>query len=180
MKVACRKLRGVKKRGDEEGVLKLRQLQRVRTGGGGVRGRSRKEKKEMRKRTVRKIREQGGKSSQLFRTDLRGKWKERRLNRIKDKVRRILEGEDAMLEMLARHWEELGMGSKDCSEDDVVPDTEMGDVGGCELRMSKEANWEEVVEVLKCLRIGKALGPDGILNGCGRLVEVMPQVMNLV
>ena len=50
------------------------------------------------------------------------------------------------------------------SEDDVPPDTEMGDPGGCELGMCKEVSWEEVVEVLKCLRRGKAPGPDGILN----------------
>ena len=89
-----------------------------------------------------------------------------------------------MLEVLARHWEELGR-SKACSEDDVVPDTATGDVGGCELGMCKEVSWEEVVEVLKCLRRGKPPGPDGILNekvtyGGGRLVAVMLQVMNLV
>ena len=42
-----------------------------------------------------------------------------------------------------------------------------------------------MVEVLKCLRRGKAPGPDRILNemvtcGDGRLVEVMLQLMNLV
>ena len=41
----------------------------------------------------------------------------------------------------------------------------------------------EVVEVLKCLRRGKAPGPHRILNGMmmyggGRLVEVMLQVTN--
>ena len=30
--------------------------------------------------------------------------------------------------------------------------------------MYKEVSWEEVVEVLKCLRRGKDPGPDGILN----------------
>ena len=39
------------------------------------------------------------------------------------------------------------------------------------------------MDVLKCMRRGKAPGPDGILNemvmyGGGRLVEVMLQVMN--
>ena len=38
----------------------------------------------------------------------------------------------------------------------------MGDVGGCELGMCEEVSWEEVVEVMKCLRRGKAPGPDGI------------------
>ena len=46
-----------------------------------------------------------------------------------------MEGGDEALELLARHWEELGQSSKDCSEDDIVPDTEMGDEGGCELGM---------------------------------------------
>ena len=58
-------------------------------------------------------------------------------------------------------------------------------MGGCELGMCKEVSWEEVVEVLKCLKRGKAPSLDGILNemviyGGGKLVEVMLQVMNLV
>ena len=57
-----------------------------------------------------------------------------------------MEGEDEGLTVLARCWEELGRRSKDDSEDDVVPDTEMGDVGGCELGMCKEVSWKEVVE----------------------------------
>ena len=57
----------------------------------------------------RKIREQGGTSCTLFRTDLRAKRKKRRLNRMKDEKGRIVEGEDEVLEVLARHWEELGM-----------------------------------------------------------------------
>ena len=41
--------------------------------------------------------------------------------------------------------------------------------------MCKEVNWEEVMEVLKCLRREKAPDPDGILNemvmyGGGRAV----------
>ena len=38
----------------------------------------RKVKKELRKGTVRKIKEQGGMSCELFWTDLSGKWKEPR------------------------------------------------------------------------------------------------------
>ena len=67
---------------------------------------------------------------------------------------RIMEGENEVLGVLARHWEELVRSS----EDDVVPDTAMGDVGGCELGMCKEVRCEEVVEVLKCLRRGKVPG----------------------
>ena len=69
-----------------------------------------------------------------------------------------MEGEVAVLKVLARYWEELGRSSKDCSEDDIVPDTVMGDVGGCELSMCKEVSWEEMVQVLKCLWRGKAPG----------------------
>ena len=65
-----------------------------------------KERKEMRKRTVREI-----KSYKLFWTDLRGKMKERRLNRIKDEEGRIVEGEDEVSEVLARHWDKLGWSS---------------------------------------------------------------------
>ena len=44
--------------------------------------------------------------------------------------------------------------------------------------MCEEVSWEEVVEVLNCLRRGKAPGPDGILNemvmyGGGRLNLVL-------
>ena len=67
---------------------------------------------------------------------------------MKVEERRIVEGEDEVLKVLARCWEELGRRSTDGSEDDVVPDTEMGDVGGYELDMCKEVSWKEVVEVL--------------------------------
>ena len=40
----------------------------------------------------------------------------------------MVEGEDEVLEVIARHWEEHGRSN----EDDLVPDIEMGDVGGCE------------------------------------------------
>ena len=81
-----------------------------------------------------------------------------------DEEGRIVEGEGEMLEVVARHWEEFWRSSEDCSEDDVIPDTEMGDVGGREFGMCNEVNWEEVVEVMKCLRRGKAPDLDGILN----------------
>ena len=45
-----------------------------------------------------------------------------------------MEEDDEVLEVLARHWEELGRSS----EDDVVPFTVMGDVGGCELGCVKK------------------------------------------
>ena len=83
--------------------------------------------------------------------------------------------------MMERHWEEHGRSS----EDNVVSDTVMEDVGGCELGMCGEVSWEQVVDVLKHLKRGKAPGSGGILNemviyGGEWLVEVMQQVMNLV
>ena len=60
-----------------------------------------------------KIREQSDMSCKLFCTDLRGKRKVRRLNRMTDEEGRIMEGEDKVLEVLARYWKELGRSSKD-------------------------------------------------------------------
>ena len=74
----------------------------------GVKRKIRKEKKELRKRTMGKIREQGGTSYKLFWTSLRGKRRQRRLNRMKDEEGRIVEGEDEVLEVMARHWRNLG------------------------------------------------------------------------
>ena len=120
-------------------------------------GAKRKIRKELNKRTVRKIREQGGMSCKLFWSDLRGKRKERRLNRLKDEEGRVVEGEDEVVEVLARHWEELGWSNKNCIDDDIVPDRAMGDMGGCETP-----------------------GPDGSYVWWWKVVEVMLQVMNLV
>ena len=50
----------------------------------------RREKKESRKRTSRKTREQGGTHCKLFWTNLRRKMKEQRLNRMKDEEGRIV------------------------------------------------------------------------------------------
>ena len=61
----------------------------------------------------------------------------------------------------------------------------MGDVGGHELVMCEEVNWEEMVEVINCLKRGKAADPDGIMNemlmyGGGRFAEVMLLMVNAV
>ena len=40
----------------------------------------------------------------------------------------------------------------------------MGDVGRHELVMCEEVSWGKVVAVMKCLKKGKAEGPDGIMN----------------
>ena len=69
-------------------------------------------------------------------------------------MERIVESEDVVLKVIAGR----------SSEDDDVLDTQMGDVGGCELGMCDKVSWEEVVEVLSCLKREKAPGPNGILN----------------
>ena len=61
----------------------------------------------------------------------------------------------------------------------------MCEVGGHELIMCEEVSWEEVVEVMKCLKRGKAASPDGsmhemLMYGDGRLVEVILVMMNVV
>ena len=38
---------------------------------------------------------------------VRGKRKQQRLNRMKDEEGKIVDGEDKVLEVMARHWEEL-------------------------------------------------------------------------
>ena len=88
-----------------------------------------------------------------------------------------MEEEDEVLEVMARHWEEPGRSSLD----DVVPDTEMEDMGGCELGMCKEISRKEMFEVRRV----KAPDPDGalikmVMYGGGRLMKMMLQVMNLV
>ena len=80
---------------------------------------------------MRKIREQGGTSCKLFWTDLRGKRKKRRMSRMKDDERRMVEGKDEVLEVMAKHWEELGRKREDT-------EAEMEDVGGHELFMCEE------------------------------------------
>ena len=62
-------------------------------------------------------------------------------------------GEDEVLVFMAKHWEELGWSS----EDHVVPYTEIGDVGECELGICDDVSWEEVVEVLSACSEGRLL-----------------------
>ena len=59
-----------------------------------------------------------------------------------------MEGEDKVLEVLAE-WEELGRKTDNT-------EVEMGDVGRHELVKCKEVSLEEVVEVMKWLKRGKA------------------------
>ena len=176
-KMACRKLREARKR--RVGVFALSQLrENYRRARKEVKKANMKDKKELRKRTVRKIREQGSTSCNLFWTDLRGKRKDRRERRMKDDEGRMKMGEDEVLEVMAKHWEEPGREREDT-------EAEMRDMDGHELVICEEVSCEEVVEVMKCLKRGKAAGPDGIMNemlmyGSGWLVEVMLLMMNVV
>ena len=53
-------------------------------------------------------------------------------------------GEDEVLDVMEKHWEELGRKREDT-------EAEIGDVGGQELVMYEEGSWEEVVEVNEVL-----------------------------
>ena len=86
-----------------------------------------------------------------------------------------------MLEVMAKHWEGLGRKKGDAT----ATETEMEDVGMHEFDICDEVDWEEMVEVIKCLKRRKAAGPDGIMNemlmyGDGWLVELFLQMMNMV
>ena len=79
------------------------------------------------------------------------------MRRIKDVEGRMVEGEDEVLEVMAKHWEDLRRKIEDT-------EAEMGDVGGHESVMCEEVSWKEMVEVMKCLKRRKAAGPDRIMN----------------
>ena len=67
---------------------------------------------------------------------------------MKDDEGRMVKGEDEVLEVMAKHWEELGRKREDT-------EAEMGDVGEHELVMCEEVIWEEEVEVMKCLAVDR-------------------------
>ena len=115
--------------------------------------------KEMRRKTLENIREQGGASSKLFWSD-RGKRKSKRrsIPRLKSKIRQVVESQEEVVEELAKHWEELG--SRKESESTM----EEGRMEGSEVRLDicEMVKFDEVVAILKQLKRGKATGPDGI------------------
>ena len=80
-----------------------------------------------------------------------------------------------MLEELAKHWEDLGKQQTD--GDRMI--AEMEDRReGIALDMCEMVTWQQVLDVVRCLRRGKSPGPDGILNemmvyGGFRLVETL-------
>ena len=66
------------------------------------------------------------------------------MRRMNDDEVRMVEEEDEVLEVMAKHWEDLGRKREDT-------EAEMGDVGGHELVMCEEVSWEgnEVLEERK-------------------------------
>ena len=139
-------------------------------------------KKEMRRKTLEKIREQGGASSKLFWSDLgKRKRKRRSIPRLKSKIGQVVESQEEVVEELAKHWEELG--SRKESESTMEEDR----MEGSEVRsdLCEMVTFDEVVGILKQLKRGKATGPDGIPNemmmyGGTRMVVTMVQLFNLV
>ena len=172
----CQRLRQAKRRGESMASLwetyqqKRRQAKRV----------IRKEKKENGKRMLQRIIEQGGPSCKLFWTDLRGKKKRRKITRMKGKEGAVVEETEQVLEVLAKHWEELGKSQNHSLDSRQEPEPSQGKSDMCQ-----EVGWEEVVGVLKMLKRRKAPGPDGILNemliyGGSRMVESMISKFNVM
>ena len=91
----------------------------------------------------------------------------------------VVEETEQVLEVLAKHWEELGK-----SHNSLGPEQEPELVHESS-DMCQEIGWEEVVRVLKMLKRGKAPGPDGILNemliyGGSRMVESLRCMFNVM
>ena len=93
---ACKQLRQARKRG--EGV---NECQREKEAGEEGDQKNRKDK-------LQKIKEQGGPCCKLFSSDLRGKKKSRRITRMRGNDRAVVEETEQVLEVLAKHWEDLG------------------------------------------------------------------------
>ena len=106
----------------------------------------RRERKELRRKILKKIREQGGASSKLFWSDLvRRKRKGKSIPRMKSKLGRIVESQEEVVEELAKHWEELGMKkeSESAMEENRMESSEaQSDI--CEM-----VTIDEVVGILK-------------------------------
>ena len=178
-KEACRKVREARQRKDATLDIRWKDYKDKRK---AVKKLLRREKKELRRKTLRKIREQGGASSKLFWSDLvRRKKKGKSIPRMKSKLGQIVESQEEVVEELAKHWEELGMKkeSESAMEENRMESSEaQSDI--CEM-----VTTDEVVGILKQLKRGKATGPDGIPNemmiyGGTRMVVTMVQLFNLV
>ena len=123
----------------------------------------RKEKKEMRKRTLRKIKEQGRPSCKLFWSDLKGGYRNKKRNilRLKSRSGKTIDEPMEVLEELAKHWEDLGKHQTNGGRIIAEMEDRREDNG---LDMCEKVTWQQVLSVVRCLRRGKAPGPDGILN----------------
>ena len=82
---------------------------------------------------------------------------------------------------MAKYWEEFG---RERGESTTLSSGEGGQ-GGVEIGMCEQIRWGEVVDILKCLKRGKAPGPDGVLNeimmfGGERIIEVFVDLLNIV
>ena len=128
----------------------------------------------MRRKTLKKIREQGGASSKLFWSDLLVKRKRKRRStpRLKSKMGQVVVSQEEVVEELAKHWEELGSRKKsESTMEDRVQGSEIWS-NICEM-----VTFDEVVGILKQLKRVKATGSDGIhemmMYGGTRMVVTM-------
>ena len=143
-----------------------------------------RKEKELRRKTLKKIREQGGPSCKLFWSDIsRRKRKRKTIPRMKNKVGRVEEGQEDVLEELAKHWEELGRSSS--QESEVTTEEDETGIEGVQSDICETVTFDEVVGILKQLKRGKAAGPDGILKemlmyGGTKIVETLVQLFNTV
>ncbi len=173
----CRKMRWSRNRGQEVNNLWKEYQQRRRV----VKKVIRKEKKENRKRTLDKIKEQGGPSCKLFWSDLRGKKKRPKVLRMKKPGGEVVDEPEQVVEVMAQHWEELGRRR---NSEQTATESEGGETRE-ESNLCHRVARQEVMKVLRVLKRGKAAGPDNILNemlsnGGGRLVTTMVQLFNIV
>ena len=163
-KEACRKVREARQRKDTTLNIRWKDYKDKRK---AVKKLLRREKKEMKRKTLENIREQGGSSSKLFWSDLgKRKRKRRSIPRLKSKMGRAVESQEEVVEELAKYWKELGRRkeSESTMEEDRMEGTE--------------------VQSDICER-SKATGPDGIPNemmmyGGMRMVVTLVQLFNLV
>ena len=136
----------------------------------------------MRRKTLKKIRE-GGPSCKLFWSDIiRRKRKRKTIPRMKNKVGRVEEGQEDVLE-LAKQWEELGRSSS--QESEVTTEEDETGIEGVQSDICEAVTFDEVVGILKQFKRGKAAGPDGILNemlmyGGTKILETLVQLFNTV
>ena len=62
---------------------------------------------------------------------------------------------------MAKHWEDLGKHQTNGGR--IIAEMEVRREDN-DLDMCEKVTWQQVLDVVRCLRRGKAPGPDGILN----------------